>query len=83
MTLLFSIVRGLATKTISMVDKRACFGAGCYWGTEKFFKNDFGKKNFQGLGSVTSGKVGFMGPNGAKAFPTYKEVCTGTTQQVE
>lgn len=32
---------------------------------------------------ITSGQVGFMGPPTAKPFPTYKEVCTGTTEQVE
>lgn len=68
---------------LSMIDKRACFGAGCYWGTEKFFKSDFGVKTFTGSGKVVSGKVGFMGPPTAKPNPTYREVCTGTTQQVE
>lgn len=31
---------------------------GCYWGTEKFFKTDFGAKIQPG--SIVSGKVGFM-----------------------
>ena len=31
------------------------FHPGCYWGTEKFFKSDFGKKVFVGSGSVVSG----------------------------
>lgn len=56
---------------------------GCYWGTEKYFKIDFGKKNFPGSGAVVKGRVGFMGPVDAKKAPTYKEVCTGTTKQVE
>lgn len=47
---------------------------GCYWGTEKYFKNDFGKKTFPGSGAVKNGKVGFMGPPTAKKAPTYKEV---------
>eukprot|EP00599_Poterioochromonas_sp_BG-1_P005217 CAMPEP_0173149902 /NCGR_PEP_ID=MMETSP1105-20130129/10615_1 /TAXON_ID=2985 /ORGANISM="Ochromonas sp., Strain BG-1" /LENGTH=214 /DNA_ID=CAMNT_0014064883 /DNA_START=72 /DNA_END=717 /DNA_ORIENTATION=- len=72
-----------AAFNLAMIDKRACFGAGCYWGTEKYFKNDFGKKTFPGSGAVKNGKVGFMGPPTAKRAPTYKEVCTGTTQQVE
>lgn len=47
---------------------------GCYWGTEKYFKHDFGRKSFPGSGLVTSGKVGFMGPPTAKQNPTYEEV---------
>ena len=47
---------------------------GCFWGTEKFFKADFGVKNFPGSGRVVSGSVGFMGPQTAKINPTYKEV---------
>lgn len=35
--------------------------SGCYWGTEKFFKKDFGVKVFKGVGKVLDGKVGFMG----------------------
>lgn len=50
-------------------------GLGCYWGTEKFFKHDFGEKAFPGSGRVLEGRVGFMGPSTAKPNPTYKEVC--------
>ena len=39
------------------------FTIGCYWGTEKFFKIDFGKKLFPGSVVPTSESgVGFMGP---------------------
>ena len=61
--------------------KRACFGAGCYWGTEKFFYHDFGKKNQ--TGAITDGQVGFMGPNEAIKDPTYAEVKAGFTSHVE
>lgn len=57
--------------------------SGCYWGTEKYFKRDFGIKKFIGTGSIKSGKVGFMGAPDAKQNPTYKEVCQGDTKQVE
>uniref|UniRef100_A0A7S0ZL52 peptide-methionine (S)-S-oxide reductase n=1 Tax=Timspurckia oligopyrenoides TaxID=708627 RepID=A0A7S0ZL52_9RHOD len=56
----------------------ATFGAGCYWGTEKFFGIDFNKKF---PGSVTATAVGFMG--GANPNPTYREVCSGRTGHVE
>jgi peptide-methionine (S)-S-oxide reductase len=46
----------------------------------QFFIKDF---NARGEGTVTSGKVGFMGPPTAKPNPTYREVCSGTTQHVE
>lgn len=61
---------------------RCCFGAGCYWGTEKYFLHDFTKKCLV-EGSITKGAVGFMGPASAKRNPTYKEVCSGTTGHVE
>eukprot|EP01035_Chromulina_nebulosa_P017171 gene17171-22687_t len=63
------------------ISNKACFGAGCYWGTEKFFKIDFGNKIAPG--SIKHGAVGFMGPETAKKNPTYREVCSGTTQHVE
>lgn len=82
---------GLSTQT-STVSKpsaatsgdvqKACFGAGCYWGTEKFFRYDCAKKN-KHLGTLISGEVGFMGPASAPADPTYKEVCSGSTGHVE
>jgi len=49
----------------------ACFGAGCYWGTEHFIKNKFTKSC---PNSISSGQVGFMGPEGSKVNPSYKEV---------
>ena len=63
------------------ISNRACFGAGCYWGTEKFFIKDFNKLV---PGGVKKGKVGFMSPDAsAKPNPSYRDVCSGRTGYVE
>jgi len=53
--------------------EQATFGAGCFWGTEKYFK-----KQFPLLRKTT---VGYMG--GERPNPSYKDVCTGTTNHAE
>lgn len=62
--------------------QRACFGAGCYWGTENFFKFDFANK-YLFLGKIISGQVGFMGPENAPENPSYRQVCSGETGHAE
>eukprot|EP00981_Chlorochromonas_danica_P006600 scaffold1438_cov173-Ochromonas_danica.AAC.5 len=63
--------------------QRVCFGAGCYWGTEKFFRGEFIRK-YGHLGVITAAAaVGFMGPPGASEKPTYMEVCKGSSGHVE
>ena len=52
--------------------QRATFGAGCFWSVEKLFKATEG---------VYLTSVGYMG--GDTDNPTYKKVCTGTTNHVE
>lgn len=51
----------------------ATFGAGCFWGTEKFFRKQFGA-------NLLSAFVGYMG-GASKA--SYEDVCTGTTNHAE
>ena len=62
--------------------QRATFGAGCYWGTEKYFADNMETKC---PGCVRATSVGFMGPTQPKEgeYPTYNEVCTGRTGHVE
>jgi peptide-methionine (S)-S-oxide reductase len=67
--------------TGTKISNRACFGAGCYWGTEKYFRHDFAKKNKNG--SISDCAVGFMGPASAPANPSYQDVCSGRTGHVE
>lgn len=48
----------------------ATFGAGCYWGTEKFFCTDFAQKYPDG--AIIGTSVGFMSPNpNAMKNPNY------------
>lgn len=62
--------------------EKLCFGAGCYWGTEKYFRHDFAKSHSH-LGMIKNGHVGFMGPIYASENPSYREVCSGETGHVE
>eukprot|EP01041_Mallomonas_annulata_P008411 gene8411-17332_t len=75
------IIPSIMGSIVSTISNRACFGAGCYWGTEKFIKSDFG--GVKGAGTIVSGAVGFMGPPSAKPNPSYREVCSGRTGYVE
>ena len=51
----------------------ATFGAGCFWGTEKFFRKQFGS-------NLISTLVGYMG---GASKTNYDDVCTGTTNHAE
>ena len=46
-------------------EQKACFGAGCYWGTEKYFRYDY-KKHYS-AGKVLRGQVGWK----SEAMPNF------------
>jgi peptide-methionine (S)-S-oxide reductase len=54
--------------------ERACFGAGCFWGTEKFMRNEFPK-------GIHNTLVGYCG--GKVENPNYRQVCSGSTGHAE
>lgn len=54
------------------MSQAAYFATGCFWGAER---------RLWQLDGVISTSVGYMGGN--KVDPTYKEVCTGTTNHAE
>jgi len=59
----------------------ATFGAGCFWGTEKYFAKDFEKKH---PGSVLGSSVGYVHPTDASLeAPSYEEICEGDTGFIE
>ena len=65
---------------LTEISNIAIFGAGCYWGTEKYFRKDFCKKYPD---TISNGVVGFIGPADSPKNPSYKDVCTGETGHVE
>jgi peptide-methionine (S)-S-oxide reductase len=54
------------------VEKKAIFGAGCFWGVEAAFRQ---------LDGVTRTRVGYAG--GTTENPTYEDVCSHTTGHAE
>ena len=54
------------------MEKKATFGAGCFWGVEAAFRQ---------LDGVTRTRVGYSG--GTLENPTYEDVCSHTTGHAE
>ena len=54
------------------MEKKATFGAGCFWGVEAAFRQ---------LGGVTKTEVGYEG--GTLDHPTYEDVCSHRTGHAE
>jgi peptide-methionine (S)-S-oxide reductase len=54
------------------MEKKATFGAGCFWGVEAAFRQ---------LDGVTATRVGYAG--GRTENPTYEDVCSHTTGHAE
>jgi peptide-methionine (S)-S-oxide reductase len=54
------------------VQRRAIFGAGCFWGVEAAFRQ---------IDGVTRTRVGFAG--GTLENPSYRDVCSRTTGHAE
>jgi len=61
-----------------MILSKAAFGAGCFWGTEKFFRRQFGA-------ALKTTSVGYMGGNESSdgTPPSYARVCSGRTGHAE
>lgn len=57
----------------------ATFGAGCFWGVEHIFRKHFTPSE-KGLFDA---KVGYSGGYDNATLPTYKQVCTNTTNHAE
>ena len=54
------------------MEKKATFGAGCFWGVEAAFRQ---------IEGVTATRVGYSG--GTLENPTYEDVCSHTTGHAE
>jgi len=60
-----------------MTTEKATFAAGCFWGVEKVFAGAF-----KGKGMIST-KVGYIGGKASLDNPSYRQVCSGTTDYAE
>lgn len=65
-------INSAALRFISASESTAIFAAGCFWGTEAYFRK---------LSGVLAVTVGYCG--GTSENPTYEAVCTGLTGHAE
>jgi peptide methionine sulfoxide reductase msrA/msrB len=65
-------INSAALRFIPAVSGSAIFAAGCFWGTEAYFRK------IPGVLSVTAGYTG-----GSRENPSYEDVCGGRTAHVE
>lgn len=71
-----------APKAEAGLSPHLALGAGCYWGTEKYVRDNFQRKFPK---SIKSCAVGFMPSNDSPPVenPSYEQVCTGKSGHVE
>lgn len=55
----------------------ATFASGCFWGTQHIFDKHYGNKG------IIKSAVGYTGGNPAVTNPSYKQVCSGSTDHAE
>ncbi|KAF7374324.1 putative peptide methionine sulfoxide reductase [Mycena sanguinolenta] len=60
----------------------AIFASGCFWGTEHIFLKHFPPKPEPGKGIISTA-VGYTGGKTEVTNPTYKQVCSGSTDHAE
>lgn len=65
-------INSAALRFIPEAESTAIFAAGCFWGTEAYFRQ------IRGVLSVTTGYTG-----GRTTHPTYEDVCSGGTGHAE
>lgn len=58
----------------------ATFAAGCFWGVEHIFLKHYPPSQNKGILKTA---VGYTGGKDASVNPSYREVCTGTTEHAE
>ncbi|KAG1718723.1 peptide methionine sulfoxide reductase MsrA [Suillus paluster] len=58
----------------------ATFAAGCFWGVEHIFLKEYPPSQNKGILKTS---VGYTGGLESAQTPTYREVCTGTTNHAE
>ncbi|EMD35158.1 hypothetical protein CERSUDRAFT_116630 [Gelatoporia subvermispora B] len=70
--------RGISSLTMSGAKPEvATFAAGCFWGVEHIFLKHYKDKG------ILNTAVGFTGGKEESTNPSYKTVCTGTTDHAE
>ena len=58
----------------------ATFASGCFWGVEHIFLKHYPPSEHKGILRTA---VGYTGGKDSSVNPSYREVCTGTTQHAE
>lgn len=73
-------VSTLILYTASQKPEIATFASGCFWGVEHIFLKHYPPSQNKG---ILETKVGYTGGNQGVVDPSYRQVCTGSTDHAE